>query len=269
MQKKYQQLLLAVNSITLLLMLFANYVFSTGILSPNTVADISHKYDTLITPAGYAFIIWSVIFLLCIAFVVFQFVLYKRNDPDNYILKTGWWFAISNLANTAWLYAWTNEKILLAVLLILLLLSSLIVLTVRLRLELDDKPVFVIFFVWWPLVFYLGWIIAATVACIAAWLVSLKWSGAGIDPDTWAVFMLLIATFIYLYLLQKRNMREATSVGAWAFIAIAVKQWNQHFNIVATAIILTVVMFLLSAVHGRRNKYFAPHNKIKRGELWH
>ena len=204
---------------------------------------------------------------MCIAFVVFQFVLYNRNDADSYIEKTGWWFACSNVANIIWLYVFTHEWLGLSVLAILLLLVSLNVLTMRLRLELDDKPVLVVAFVWWPLVLYLGWIVAATVACIASWLVYLKWNAAGIAPDIWTVFMLMIAAFIYLFLLQKRNMREAVSVGIWAFIGIAIRQWGKHFNIVATAVILSAVLLLLTMVHARRNKFYSLPNKIKRGEL--
>ena len=51
------------NTITLAVMLFINYASNAGVFSEISVADISHKYDTLFAPAGYAFAIWSLIFL--------------------------------------------------------------------------------------------------------------------------------------------------------------------------------------------------------------
>ena len=116
-----QQYLVLLNSFTLVIMLFANYGFSTGLLSGYTVGEVSQLHDTLITPATYAFAIWSIIFIGCIAFTVFQFVLLKRKDPGNHILKTGVWFALGNIANTLWLAAWTSNLTGVSVLIILFL----------------------------------------------------------------------------------------------------------------------------------------------------
>ena len=64
--------LVVLNTVTLMIMLLANYAGGTGVLSTANVAEISHKYDTLFAPAGYAFTIWGVIFLLLIAMVSYQ-----------------------------------------------------------------------------------------------------------------------------------------------------------------------------------------------------
>src|SRR5437870_362386 len=90
--------LVILNTVTLLVMLFGNYASNSGIFSQTSVADISHKYDTLFAPAGYTFAIWGLIFLMCIAFVIYQWVLLKKNDPRQYIKRTGGWFALSNIA---------------------------------------------------------------------------------------------------------------------------------------------------------------------------
>lgn len=44
--------LVVLNTVTLIIMLFANYASNAGIFSKVSVADISHA------PAGYAFVIW-------------------------------------------------------------------------------------------------------------------------------------------------------------------------------------------------------------------
>lgn len=257
--------LVVINTITFILMLFANYASNTKLFADATVADISYKYDTVFAPAGYAFIIWSLIFLLGLGFVIHQLSLLK-NDAKNYIQRTGLWFAISNLANAFWVYCWVNEWLGWSVILILILLFSLIKLTINLRLELDDEPVRTLLFVWWPISIYLGWIMVATIACIASWLVSINWNGFGIKPAIWCIVMIIVAGIIYVWLNQKRNLREAASVGIWAFVAIAVRQWNMHAGIAITAVIVSAILTALILLRGYKNRYYSPFAKIRRGE---
>ncbi len=257
--------LVIVNTVTFILMLFINYASNAGVFMRTTVADVAHKYDTLFAPADYAFIIWAVIFLLCAGFVIYEWRIIK-SDAKNYIQRTGLWFALSNVANAVWVYRWINEQLGWCVILILILLFSLTMLTIKLELELKDEPVRTIFFVWWPIAFYIGWIIAATVACIASYLVSIQWNGFGISLDIWTIIMVMIAFGVYLFLNQKRNMRESATVGIWAFVAIAVRQWSSHNNIAYTAIICSAILAVLITIHFYKNKNYIPFVKLKRGE---
>jgi hypothetical protein len=264
MNKKYSGLVL-LNTITFLAMLFVNYASNIKLLANETVADVSHKYDTLFAPANYAFLIWPVIYLLCIGFVVYQWVLLK-NDPNNYIQRTGLWFTLSNIANALWCYCWVHEWLGWCVLIILIQLFSLLILVVHLRLELDDEPVRNIFFVWWPICWYVGWMITATVACIAAWLVYIGWDGFGISDEVWTIIMIVVALVPYLFLHFKRNMREAATVGVWAFAAIAVRQLSVHRNIALAAVIAAVILCIVITIHFYKNRNYVPFIKLKRGE---
>jgi hypothetical protein len=263
--KQKNALLVSCNTITFVLMLLMNYTSNARLLNGLTVADIAHKYDTLFAPADYAFIIWGVIYLLCTGFIIYQFTLVK-NDPDAYIQRTGFWFAVSNLANTLWVYCWVHEWLDLCVIIIFILLVSLIILTIKLRLELDDEPVRVIFFVWWPIAIYLGWVMVATIASAASWLVSIQWKGFGFEPDIWTIIMIVIACILYIFLNQTRNLRESVIAGIWAFIAIAVQQVGAHDYVAITAIIASLILTVLTAVHFYNNRYYIPFVKIKRGE---
>jgi hypothetical protein len=264
MNKKFASLVL-LNTISFIAMLYINYASSNKLLADITVGDVAHKYDTLFAPADYAFLIWPVIYLLCICFVIYEWVLLK-NDPKQYIKRTGIWFTVSNIANALWCYCWVHEWLGWSVIIILIQLLSLMILVVHLRLELDDEPVRTIFFVWWPICFYIGWIITATVACIASWLVFINWNGFGISANIWTIIMIIIACLIYVWLTQKRNMREAATVGIWAFMAIAIRQWDVHKDIALTAIIASAILFILISIHGYKGKYYTPFAKLKRGE---
>ena len=78
--------------------------------------------------------------------------------------------------------------------------------------------------------------------------------------------MIVIACVLYIFLNQTRNLRESASVGIWAFIAIAVRQFDVHDDIAFTAIIASVILTILIAVHFYKNRYYIPFVKIKRGE---
>jgi hypothetical protein len=43
------------NSVSLLAVIIINYLSNTDVIGEQTVGDMSQNYDTLITPAGYAF----------------------------------------------------------------------------------------------------------------------------------------------------------------------------------------------------------------------
>jgi len=264
--KTRQRMLVILNSATLLIMLLANYAGQTGMLSRANVADISHKYDTLFAPAGYAFTIWGVIFLLLIGMVGYQWVLLRKNDKSEVIRRTGIWLAVSNVANAAWLFCWLNEQLGFSVLCIVALLVSLIVMTVRLRLELDDAPVRHIIFVWFPVTIYLGWIMVATIACMASWLIATGWQRFGLSENTWAILLLIIACVIYLLLIKRRNMREASLVGMWAFIAIAVRQRTVHGELEITALAASLVLLGAIGLHAYKNRKYNLASKLHQRE---
>jgi len=147
------------------------------------------------------------------------------------------------------------------------LLFSLIMLTIRLRLETWDAPVRIIAFVWWPICIYVGWIIVASVANISVFLVSIGWQGGFISAKIWTIIMIGIATVIYLILIKTRNMREAAVVGIWALAAIAVKQWQVNPEIVIAALAASAILFVAISVHGFKNRKTSPFEKLKRGEI--
>ena len=259
--------LLFINTITLIFALIMNSLQGSQLFNGTTVGEVSAKYETLFTPAGYAFAIWGVIYLMLIAFVAYQWVAWFKRKEDTELKQTGWWFAIGNIANGFWIFAWLNEQMGLSVLLILILLFSLIMLTVRLRLETWDAPVRIIAFVWWPICIYLGWIIVATVANISVFLVSIDWQGGFISPEIWSVILIVAATLIYLVLIKSRNMREAAAVGIWALVAIAVKQWQLNQEIVIASLAASAILFVAVALHGFKNRKTSPFEKLKRGEI--
>lgn len=260
-------ILLICNTLTLSATLFLNYLAGSGSFHGQTIGAVSARYPTLLSPADYAFSIWGFIYFLLIAFVGYQWFAYFKNRNEDSLNKAGIWFSLANIANGLWVIAFVNEDLGLSVLFIFLLLFILIVLLVRLKLEVWDAPLRIIVFVWWPICFYIGWIILATVSNVAVYLKSMGWQGGALSPEAWAIIMILLATLIYLFLIFRRNMREAALVGVWGLLAIASKQWEAQEGVVITSITAALILFISVAYHGLKNKDSSPFVKLRQKEF--
>ena len=91
-----------VNFLSVLLVLAVNGLSQAQRWNDTTIGEASDKYENLFTPAGYAFSIWGVIFLMLLGYSLFQIrraFFSKKESP--FIVQTGWWFAIANFLNAA------------------------------------------------------------------------------------------------------------------------------------------------------------------------
>lgn len=98
-----------------------NYLAISLPLGGISTGELSDKLTTLITPAGFTFAIWSVIYLGIL--VVSFLYLFKKKV----ILKTSFKrYLLSCLANGLWILAWHVQNLHAAMILMLVLLVSLI-----------------------------------------------------------------------------------------------------------------------------------------------
>ncbi len=261
------KVLVAFNTLTLIVVLIVNYLPNTGLFD-KSVGEISNQYTTLFVPAGYAFAIWGLIYLMLLAYVAFQwYAIYRASADQQYIRQASIWFIVTNIANSAWVILWVNEYLGASVVVMFVILFALIKLTLALRLEVWDAPVRIIALVWWPIAIYLGWIMVASIANTAAFLVSRGYQGAPLTPFIWTLLMILVATGLYLFLIFTRNLREAAMVGVWALAAIAYRQWEQVPIIAYVAIAAAIVLFVAAGYHGAKNVETSPLKKWQRNEV--
>ncbi len=252
------------NIIAFLATVFVNYLSNTGAINNTTIGDISNVSKNLFTPAGYAFSIWGLIYLMLLGFVIYQSrSLFTKVRDDEFILKTGWWFVLSCVANMVWITLWLYGFMEYSILAIFVLLFSLLKIVMQNRMELWDAPISVIAFLWWPFVFYSGWVTVASIANVAAYLTSINWNGFGISEAIWAILMIIIAGIINMAVTWKRNMREFALVGAWALAAIAVADWDISRSVSYAAIVVAIILFISSSYHGFKNRKTSPVNKCR------
>ncbi len=210
------------NLLTALVALTVNVLATTLPLNGQDTGEISDRFEVYFVPAGYVFSIWGLIYLGWIAFLIFQFLPSQKESPR--LRRLGFLFAMSNLANAAWLFCWHYNQFGLSVIVMLALLGLLIACYLRLRVNHASASSLEYWSVDVPFSLYLGWISVATIANISDWLYFIGWDGLGISAQTWAVIMLGIASLLGLAMAITRRDTAYISVLVWAFIGIAVQQ---------------------------------------------
>jgi len=221
-------------------------------LNGRTPSEISDSYPNLFTPAGYVFSIWSVIYILLFLFSVYQ-ALQSQKDRS-FLKKISIYFLLSCMANITWIFLWHYEYIVLSVVPMFALLVSLIMIYLRLdigryqQVSREEK-----LYVHLPFSVYLGWITVATIANIAAALVSIGWNGFGISDITWTMMMIVIATLLTVTIILTRRDIGYGLVIIWALGGIIFKQ-IQILEIVSTAALgsLAIIITLVYSIFHSR-----------------
>ena len=219
---------------------------STTILGGKFTAEISDANPTLITPAGYVFSIWGIIYILLGVFVVFQAL--PSQQGQAFQKKIGWLFALSSLLNIVWLFLWQFEYLVFSVVLMFLLLASLILIYLRLDIGISKVTMREKLAVHLPFSVYLGWITIASIANVSVTMVSLNWDGFGINPETWATLIIIVALAITLLVLATRRDIAYGLVIIWALLGIAVKQIENQNIVMLTEISAIVILLALIGI---------------------
>lgn len=241
--------------ITYLLMVTVNYGANALPLNGVRTGDVSDAYPNLFAPAGLAFSIWGVIYLLLGLHVLYQWGLFRSApesaDRSAMLTKVGVLFSASSIANTAWVFAWHYDLIALSVALILVILVCLAAITRIVRVAGPTKREQA--FITVPFSVYFGWTTIATVANVTVFLVSLNWDGFGLADSTWTVVVLLLAMTIGLVTILRNRDVAFGVVLLWAFVGILIRQMSadgfggEYPRIVATVIVCLVVLTAATA----------------------
>ena len=243
---KYSSIQKIANILAFCLTVFVNFLAgSTTLIGGQNTAAVSDANFTLITPAGYVFAIWGIIYILLGTFVVYQ-ALPSQKGKD-YQDKIGWLFVLSSIINVAWLFLWQYEYLVFSVVLMFMLLASLIAIYLRLNIGKPDIELVEKLAVQLPFSTYLGWITIATIANVATWLVSISWNGFGISSEIWAILIVIIALLLSLTVVLTRRDIAYSLVIVWAFVGISAAQ-SANPNIVTLTQISAIVVLIVLGI---------------------
>lgn len=259
MQKN--KILAIVNLLAFVATVLVNTLAITLPINGKTTGELSDMYPNLFVPAGITFSIWSVIYILLLAFVIWQVVqVFKKSENARVVGAIGPWFLVSSLANCSWILAWHFVLPVLSLIIMVILLISLIKIYLNLeqaRPEISKNHKYVTY----PIFsIYLGWITVATIANTAAVLVHLGWQGAPLSEPAWTIIMISVAIAMGLYFSLMKKDVFYTLVIIWALYGIFLKRSNAPE--LEEGIILMTKIGMAACVAGIFylffNKYLSP-----------
>jgi hypothetical protein len=182
-----------------------------GVLAPDA---------TLVSPAGAAFAIWSVIGAGLAGYAVWQAL--PSQAARRRQRAVGYWLAASLLLDAAWMVCVQGGLLTASVVLIVLLLAVLVVTFVRLRGEAGESTADSVLLDG-TVGLLVGWVMVVTATNITAWLQTTGFTGGGMNPSVWAIAVLVVVAVLAGALAIWDRGRVAPAIStAWGLVWIAV-----------------------------------------------
>ncbi len=147
-----------VRSVVVAVLAVAQVVVSA--LAGSGIGTVANAYPTPVLAAGWAFAIWGLVYLGFLAYAAFQLLPGQRGRAIH--RRSGWWLAVSALANMSWIFAFGVERLLLAEMALVVLAIVLAVVFRRLSADPAESGLEQIVFRV-PVSLYTGWVAAAFV----------------------------------------------------------------------------------------------------------
>ncbi len=216
-----------------------NGLAGAGLLFGVQTGAVSDAAPTPITPAGWAFAIWSVIFVGLAVFAVWQALPAQRVPRYDRLAVP---FVAANLLNGLWQIPWLTGHFGIAALVITGILVSLVATYVRLdRLALRGAERWALGV---PVSLFLAWLSVAAPLNLTIWLRDLGWTS---DAVVWPVAVVLAVAAVGAWLLARTGDLAVALVLLWAFTAIGVGVEGALLAAVVGAGLVTVAALVAGA----------------------
>ena len=219
-------------------------------LGGQTPPEISARYPSLFTPAGFTFSIWGIIYLGLFLFVIYQSLPAQRSSEA--LGKIDSLFKINCLANAAWILAWHYDFLILSVLIMLIILASLVGIYRTFDHNQASKSSGERLLVQLPFRLYTAWISVATIANISTVQNAMGWDNVGTDAVTWTLLKLALAGALGAAMVIRKTDAAFILVIAWAAYGIAAKQADTPAVAGAAEMLFIMAIILALPAVGRR-----------------
>ena len=185
-------------------------------------AQLSNKYQTLVTPAPYAFSIWGIIFTAELIWTIVQ--CFPSFRSHKVVVKSvGYNFALACVAQSAWTFAFGLEHMVLSLICMMCILIPLVNILIK-TCEVSNTTKTIDYWrLKFPFQIHAAWIMAATAVNLNVVAVAYNASSKIQTAVGWISLVVLFGVGIYT-VMKKENYRRAyvvPSVLVWASFAIA------------------------------------------------
>jgi hypothetical protein len=213
---------------------------------------ISDANISPVTPAGYAFAIWGLIYLGSLGLAVYQALQSQRHREVH--RRTGWWLAAAFSTSTIWVPIFGSRTIWLSQIVILGLVGCLALTVVRLTRLGPAQNTAERLLLRLPVTVYLGW---ATLASFAGFGTTFRSLGMP-ERAGWVTVLSVVLVVVAALISAAVVSRETAAVGfaftsCWALAAVAVATYETPVRI-ATLLALAGVLVTLGVRAARSDR---------------
>ncbi len=227
--------------ITVIITLLATTWISLLPLNWVSQADISNKYPTLVTPAGFTFSIWSLIYITWIAVGVMIAAKYIEVGKKLKVV-----FSLSVALTAFWLIPWHNEKIFISLVVILMIFAGFSYLFLHTRKK-ETPALFK-----YTIELTYGWIIAATLLNTFVFMEAMHTVQDPQNSIYIALLGLFVGTMIQIAFLNGFKAFIPPFVFIWALWGIYNNQ--PHISIRLAALLFSIIL-LVNYIYIRKKAY--------------
>lgn len=225
--------------IAMLIMLVLYTLTMMGYMGDNPIGQPTTYNDPLVVPAGYAFSIWSIIYLAMIVFPIYHW--FKRPQGHALWKKVHRLYAMNIIANGLWLVCASYSWQIMTVIIILFMLYTLYTINeLLIQIAKEEKPQnYWLEHIGFSL--YFAWITLASALNISTALAFYGFDGFGISEVIWSIGFIAVVAIIAGMVFMKYRDRAYAGVVIWAFIALTIKQIDAYPMIGYISIAVIVV----------------------------
>ncbi len=238
----------------LVLVLLVNYTTMLGLFGNLSQGEVSDKYVNYLAPAGFTFSIWGIIYI-GMGLVVYSEFKHAHNSYYNVVFrkKIKPLMLVWYVFNILWNIFWVTEKLLLAM--VMIILYWIVVGLICYFIEQEDILYKEAIFLRWPSGFHLGWISFAVFANAMSLITQ-------IGLDAFSTFGLIISIalmivallFVIVFAMELSNFMILIPA-LWGIFGIVMKHLESsefaHQNTImfyASALMLGVGLFAWAAL---------------------
>ena len=242
------------NLVAFAVVILLNVLSNALPINSQTMPEISAKYPSLFTPAGFTFSIWGVIYLMLLVFVVWQALPAQRSNEK--VARISRYFQVNCLMNAMWIVVWHYDLLVLSLLIMLVILVTLILIYRTLIASIDTASMTEHITLYMPFSVYTGWITLATIANASVLQIASGWDNVWLSAVQWTLLKLAVAGAIgAVMILRHRDVPFALAV-AWGAYGISVMQ-SATPEVAGAATTLSLLALILVTADGARRLFSA------------
>lgn len=219
--------------IAFLIMIAVNY------LSGSNIGNIAKNKQAIIQPAGFAFAIWGLIYVLILIWLIKLWLM--RSRDKEVVSRLKYLPIINFILNSVWIIVYTQQWFLISVIVIIALLYNI----AQMYVILSSYRGFNRF----PISIYFAWTTVATIVNIFSLAINYHVKTIfGLTELSWTIIALILATMIGVFIAISFKDWLYPLVLIWPFYGIYIENSNHYLSVDIILITTSFILFVNAVI---------------------